>query len=65
MYGNIVRDYAVFDEVLGEVEIGLGGGGEGDFDFFVAEFDEHFKVVSFLVAVLGRKERMLVLCRVT
>ena len=46
-----------FDEAAREVEVGLRGGGEGDFDFFVAKLAEHFEVCPFLFAVLGKSGR--------
>lgn len=44
------------DQTSGEVEVGLGGRGEGDFDLFVAEVAEHLEVGPFLVAILVRGE---------
>lgn len=50
---DVVGDYArCADEALCEVEVGLGGRREGDFDFLVAELDEHLEVGPFLLAIL-------------
>ncbi|KAI5304297.1 hypothetical protein KEM55_000138 [Ascosphaera atra] len=51
---DIVGDLAGgLDEAPCEVEVGLGGGGEGDLDLLVAELAELSEVAEFLLAVLG------------
>jgi hypothetical protein len=53
LQGDIIGcETGLFDQTAGEVEIRLGCGREGHFDFLVANIHEHLEETVFLLAVL-------------
>lgn len=62
--GDIFRNEIVFYKMTGEVEFGLGGGGEPDFNFFEADINEGAEHAQFAGDVHGFYKSLVAVAKV-